>query len=217
MVHYPAGSSHVCLWSDESKVNLFDSDWCPAWVAMPWWGVPRKLCRCMTTAGTGELWFIEGNMDSNMYCDILKPEMMPPPPSETVFQHNNNPKHTTKMTTALLLKVKVMEWPSMSPDLKPIKLMWGILKRKEEKQHVSNIQQLCDVIMEEWKRMPATTGAALVNYMARRIKAVLDNNGAPSKYWHFGHILTCSLRVYSFLLPVIWTIMVICWVIFRGQ
>ncbi len=32
---------------------------------------------CMTTAGTGELRFIEGNMDSNMYCDILKQKMMP--------------------------------------------------------------------------------------------------------------------------------------------
>ncbi len=32
----------------------------------------------MTTAGTGELRFIEGNMDSNMCCDILKQKMMPP-------------------------------------------------------------------------------------------------------------------------------------------
>ncbi len=32
---------------------------------------------CMTTAGTGELRLIEGNMDSNMYCDILKQKMMP--------------------------------------------------------------------------------------------------------------------------------------------
>ncbi len=32
---------------------------------------------CMTTAGTGELRFIEGNMDSNSYCDILKQKMMP--------------------------------------------------------------------------------------------------------------------------------------------
>ncbi len=68
----------------------------------------------------------------------------------------------------------------MSPDLNPIEHMWGILKRKVEKHHVSNIQQLRDVIMEEWKRMPATTCAAPVNSMPRRIKAVLD--GAPTKY-----------------------------------
>ncbi len=47
---------------------------------------------------------------------------------------------------------------------------------------MSNIQQLLDVIVEEWKRMPVTTGAALVNSMPRTIKAVLDNNGAPTKY-----------------------------------
>ncbi len=76
--------------------------------------------------------------------------------------------------------------------------MGHILKRKVEKHHVSNIQQLCDVIMEEWKRMPATTCAALVNSMPRRIKAVLDNNSAPTKWQFFqiytlNTVLTCSL------------------------
>ncbi len=95
---------------------------------------------CMCAAGTGELWFIEGNMDSNMYCDILKQNMMPSLQKlgrTAVFQH---------------------------------------------KHHVSNIQQLRDVIMEEWKRMPATNCAALVNVMPRRSKAVLDNNGVLTKY-----------------------------------
>ncbi len=137
----------------------------------------------MTTASTEELRIIEGNMDSNMWNSEAEDDVLP---SDTVFQHNH-PKHTAKMTTALLLKGKVMEWPSMSPDLNPIEHMWGILKRKVEKHHMSNIQQLCDVIMEEWKRMPETTCAALVNSMPKRIKAVLDNNGAPTKYWHFGH------------------------------
>ncbi len=35
--------------------------------------------------------------------------------------------------------------------------------------------------------MPATTCAALVISMPRRIKSVLDNNGALTKYWHLGH------------------------------
>ncbi len=67
----------------------------------------------------------------------------------------------------------------MSPDLNTIE---RILKWKVEKHHVSNIHQLCDVIMEEWKGMPATTCAALVTSMPRKIKAVLENNGALTKY-----------------------------------
>ncbi len=47
---------------------------------------------------------------------------------------------------------------------------------------MSNIQQLHDVIMEEWKRMPATTCTALVNSMPKRVKAVLENNGGHTKY-----------------------------------
>ncbi len=75
----------------------------------------------------------------------------------------------------------------MSPDLNPIEHTWGILKWKMEKHHVSNIQQLRDVIMEEWKTRPETTCEALVKSIPRRIKAGLDNNGVPTKYLHFGH------------------------------
>ncbi len=145
---------------------------------------------CMSAAGTGELRFTEGNMDSNMYCDILNQNMMPSLQKlcrTAVFQHNNDPKQTATITTALLMKikVKVMEWPSVSPDLNPIEHMWSILKLKVEKHHVSNIQQLRDVIMKEWKRMPATNCAALVNSMPRRIKAVLDNSGLDTLWTQF--------------------------------
>ncbi len=79
-----------------------------------------------------------------------------------------------------------MDWPSMSPDLNPIEHLWGILKRKVEESKVSNIHQLCDVVVEEWKRTPVATCEALVNVMPKRVKAVLENNGGQSKYWHFG-------------------------------
>ncbi len=70
-----------------------------------------------------------------------------------------------------------MDWPSMSPDPNPIENLWGILKRKVEEHKVSNIHQLRDAIMEEWKRTPVATCEALLNSMTKRVMAVLENNG----------------------------------------
>uniref|UniRef100_A0AAY5JWW5 Tc1-like transposase DDE domain-containing protein n=1 Tax=Esox lucius TaxID=8010 RepID=A0AAY5JWW5_ESOLU len=141
---------------------------------------------CTSAASTGELQFIEGTMNANMYCDILTQSMIPSLlrlGRRAVFQHDNNPKHTSK-TTALLKKlmVKVMDWPSMSPDLNPIEHLWGILKQMVVERKVSNIHQLRDVAMEAWKRTPVATCEALVNSMLKRIKAVLENDGGHTKY-----------------------------------
>ena len=142
-------------------------------------------------ASTWELQSIEGTMNANMYYDILKQRMIPSLRRlgcRAVFQHDNDPKHNSKTTTALLkkLRVKLMDWPSLSPDLNPIEHLWGILKWKVEERKVSNIHQLCDVIMEEWKRTPVATCEALVNSMLKRVKAVLENNGGHTKFSHFG-------------------------------
>ncbi len=147
---------------------------------------------CMSAAGTGELQFIEGTINANMYCDILKQRLGP----RAVFQHYNDPKDTSKMTTALLkkLRVKVMDWPSMSPDLNPIEHLRGIPKRKVEERKVSNIHQLRDVIMEEWKRTPVATCEALVNSMPKRVQAVLEIMVATQNIYTLGPIWTFSLR-----------------------
>ncbi len=136
-------------------------------------GASVVVCGCMSAA--------------DMYCDILKQSMIPSLRilgRRAVFQHDNDPKHTSKTTTALLkkLRVKVMDMPGMSSDLSPIEHLWGILKEKVEECKVSNIHQLCDVVMEEWKRTPVVTCEALVNSMPKRVKAVLENNAGHTKY-----------------------------------
>ncbi len=127
------------LWFDETKINLFGSDGVKrVWrqrgeeykdkCFLPTFkhgGGSVMVWGCMSAAGTGELQFIEGTMNVNMYWDILKQSMIPSLwrlGRRAVFQHDNDPKHTSKRTTALLkkLRVKVMDWPSMSPDLNPI-------------------------------------------------------------------------------------------------
>ncbi len=73
-------------------------------------GVSVMVWGCMSAAGTGELRFTEGTMNSNMYCDILKQIMIPSLQRlgrRAVFQHDNEPKYTSKTTTALLKKLRV--------------------------------------------------------------------------------------------------------------
>ncbi len=50
---------------------------------------------CMSAAGVGELHFIDGIMNSQMYCSILKEKMLPSLRTlgrHALFQHDNDPK-----------------------------------------------------------------------------------------------------------------------------
>ncbi len=141
---------------------------------------------CMSAAGVGELHFIDGIMNSQMYCSILKEKMLPSLRAlghRALFQHDNDPKHTSKATIGFLKKnrVKVIQWLSMSPDLNPIEHLWGILKRQVEHHSPSSIQSLKEVILEEWKKIDLAKCRQLVHSMPRILGAVIKNHGGHTK------------------------------------
>ncbi len=73
-----------------------------------WWQCP--YVGCMSAAGVGELHFIDGIMNSQMYCSILKEKMLPSLRARgrhALFQHDNDPKHTSKATVGFLKKNRV--------------------------------------------------------------------------------------------------------------
>ena len=149
----------------------------------------------MSAAGVGELYFIKGNMNFNMYCEILQQSMIPSLQKlgrRVVFQHDS--KYTSKTTIGLLKRLRVKLAKHVS-RLEPNRTSLGILKWKVEVCKVSNICQLRDVVMEEWKSIPVATWEALVNSMPRRVKAVLDNDGGHTKYWQ---LTWCMLILTTF-------------------
>ncbi len=73
-----------------------------------------------------------------------------------VFQHDNDPKHTAKATKEWLKKkhIKVLMWPSQSPDLIPIENLWSKLKVRVAKRQPRNLNDLERICKEEWDKIP---------------------------------------------------------------
>ena len=87
----------------------------------------------MTWKGVGNLRLIEGNMDTHVYCEILKMELMNTihmhdlGEENVIFQHNNDPKHISKYVTKWLLaqKFQLIWHLAQSLDLNPIEHFWN--------------------------------------------------------------------------------------------
>ncbi|KAI4894291.1 hypothetical protein NFI96_022477 [Prochilodus magdalenae] len=163
------------LWSDETKIELFGLNstrhvWRKKNAAYdPKNTVPTvkhgggsiMFWGCFSAKGTGLLHRITGKTDGAMYRTILRDNLLPSARGLKmgrgwVFQHDNDPKHTAKATKDWLKKnhIKVMEWPSQSPDLNPIENLWRELKVRVAKRQPTNLHDLERICKEEWAKIP---------------------------------------------------------------
>ncbi len=78
----------------------------------------------------------------------------------------------------------MLPWLAQSPDLNPIENFLSILKKKllERSVHPSNADELFEVLCNIWSALPDSLFSTLVDSMMRRVTAVIDNEGCPTKY-----------------------------------
>jgi hypothetical protein len=105
----------------------------------------------------GKLVKIDGIMDSEKYCEILEDNLEKSVPHHIsqywIFQQDNDSKHTSKHTTKFLRKksIKLLEWPSQSPDLNPIENLWAILDSLSKDRGCMSEEELLSTLQDDAK------------------------------------------------------------------
>jgi hypothetical protein len=147
---------------------------------------------CMTAKGIGYLTKIEGNIDADLYCQILQDELVNTLSfydlglEDIIFQQDNDPKHTSKKAKKCLsdMGLMVLDWPAQSPDLNPIEHLWGHLKRclSARATQPTGMLDLWERVQEEWEKISQEVVVKLIDSMPHRIEAVIKAKGGPTKY-----------------------------------
>ena len=79
-------------------------------------------------------------------------------------------------------KVKVLEWPSQSPDLNPIEHLWEELDGCVRKRDFTNTRDFYTALCEEWGKIPPEHLIKPVDSMPSRCAAVIKARGYATKY-----------------------------------
>ena len=191
------------LWTDETTVELFGRNtqhyvWRKKGTAhqhqnliptVKYGGGSIMVWGCFAASGPGQLAIIDGKMNSQVYQDILQENVRLSVCQlklnrSWVMQQDNDPKHRSKSTTEWLQqkKIRLLEWPSQSPDLNPIEMLWHDLKRAVHTRHPKNIAELKQFCKEEWSKIPPDRCAGLIRNYRKRLVEVIAAKGGSTSY-----------------------------------
>ncbi|KAG0928188.1 hypothetical protein G6F26_012452 [Rhizopus arrhizus] len=155
------------------------------------------LWSAITYAGVGWMCKINGNMDKELYKEILEDELertieygvnkLGFERHQVIFQHDNDPKHTSKVVKEYLQRQShnFLQWPEQPPDLNSIENIWSLLKRRLNDYETApkGMNELYERVTKVWyDLMKPEECQKAVKSMPRRIQKCIQNKGRWTDY-----------------------------------
>ena len=171
-------------WVRRPKGEALNPKYCAHKVAHP---VNVNVWACFARSGQGYLKVFYENMDATVMKNMLQENVIPSVElhwdraEKWVLLHDNDKKFTSRKVKEFLHNncIEVLLIPPYSPDLNPIENLWAILARAVDRHAADTVEELTDVIIEEWKRLDKTVMKNLVDSMLERCATVVEAKG-----WH---------------------------------
>jgi len=106
------------------------------------------------------------------------------PPEPYYVLQDNDPKHTSILVQTWFHNngITLVDYPPYSTDLNPIEHRWASMARRIEARPASTMEQLQDIVAEEWERTPLDLLRTLAHSMPARCQAVIGAKGEHTTY-----------------------------------
>ncbi|GBM84936.1 Transposable element Tc3 transposase [Araneus ventricosus] len=200
-MHYYGKKWDDVIFSDEKKFNLDGSNGFRYF----WYDIRKEkeiFSKCTFGGGSVMVWgsfetegatpivFVQGRMNSESYVDILADNLLPETllitSGDYLLQQDNASVHVSRTSKSWFDAnfVKLLDWPTRTPDLNPMENLWGILAHEVYKNGIQyqNKQELTYSVEKAWIKISKNVLKELSNSMTSRLIKVIEKKGEIINY-----------------------------------
>jgi DDE superfamily endonuclease len=121
------------------------------------------------------------------YIDAVNKLQSRYPSQQVLLQEDNDPSHGTGKKKGLAQELKEQHsirnlvHPAQSPDLNPIEACWNILKQRVRRRVWNTLDELKDILQEEWSKITMEEVRTRISDMIGRCETLTRNGGETIK------------------------------------
>jgi transposase len=154
--------------------------------------VKVNMWGCFCGRGLGYSYVFCRPLDATLFTHILDTHLLSSaelhfnkdPPEQWWYLQDNDPKHKSRKAQNWLHNhgITCLDFPPYSPDLNPIENLWNDIARRVELRQAETMEQLQDVVAEEWAATSTDLLAKLAHSMPTRCRLVVEAKGGHINY-----------------------------------